>query len=273
MKVVDFLLAIAILVGNGPAFGEPSVSTFPHELVGDIDKARFNEPSGICWHSERRTLFVVGDEGDICEIKTDGTLIKQKRIRKADFEGIMHDPSTGLLYIAIEGKESIIEISPETFEVKREFTLPRSINGKTVMASGAQGIEAITFVPDSDHPEGGLFWVANQAFDLDDPHDISAIFQVELPLRSKKGTPKILRYIAPSIIDLSGLYHDKRTGNLLVISDKTDTIMEYTIEGDLVKAYTFPGKNQEGITVDTDGFMYVAQDSGGILKLKWHRAP
>ena len=39
------------------------------------------------------------------------------------------------------------------------------------------------------------------------------------------------------------------------------------------RAYAFPGDNQEGITADPNGFLYIAQDSGGILKLKWLREP
>ena len=102
------LLSVTFLIGCraifGPQAASPSIA-FPYQYVGNIDKAGFNEPSGICWHSQRESLFVVGDEGDICEIKTDGTLIMQKRIRPGDFEGITHDPSSGLLYIAVEGTD------------------------------------------------------------------------------------------------------------------------------------------------------------------------
>ena len=248
----------------------PSV-VFPCQWAGNIDKTGFNEPSGICWHSQRKTLFVVGDEGDICEITTDGTPIRQKRIRHADFEGITHDPSTGLLYIAVEGAEAIIEIDPETFVVLREFSIPRSIGDGTVMKAGGQGIEAITFVPDPEHSEGGTFCVANQAFSLTDQHDISAVFQVELPLRSKDGEPKLLGYFIPGVIDLSGLYYDRHEDHLFVVSDSTNVILEYSREHNLVQEYAFPGDNQEGITVDESGFMYIAQDSGGIIKLKWLR--
>ncbi len=38
--------------------------------------------------------------------------VKQKRICDADFEGITCDPATGLLYIAVEGEEKIIEMDP-----------------------------------------------------------------------------------------------------------------------------------------------------------------
>ena len=274
MLISISLLTMIFLAGCGtfcgPQAGPPSI-VFPYQWVGNIDKAAFNEPSGICWHSLRETLFVVGDEGDICEIKTDGTMIKQKRIRHVDFEGITHDPLTGMLYIAVEGSESIIEINPETFEVLRDFSIPRILDGKTVLKAGGQGIEAITFVPDSQHPQGGVFFVANQAFGLTDKHDISAVFRVELPIRSNTGTPKLLGYFAPQVIDLSGLYYDPRSKHIFVISDATNTILEYSRNYVLVGAHAFPGDNQEGITMDDDGFVYIAQDSGGVIKLKWLR--
>ena len=244
---------------------------FPNRWGDFLDKTGLSEPSGICWHSQRGTLFVVGDAGDVCEIRKDGTPVKQKRVRDADFEGITHDPATGRLYIAIENPESVIEVDAETLEVLREFSIPRKYGGATVFKKGGQGIEAITFVPDAGHPQGGLFYITNQVFDLEDDEDISAILEVELPLRGDTGSPRILGYLAPGIIDLSGLYHDSESGHLFVISDAANMLLEYSRERALVKWYAFPGDNQEGITVDDEGFIYIAQDSGGILKLEWLR--
>lgn len=73
--------------------------------TGNIDRVGFKEPSGICFHPARETLFVVGDRGHVGEMQTDGTLVRERRIRKADFEGITCNPGTGLLYIAVEGEE------------------------------------------------------------------------------------------------------------------------------------------------------------------------
>jgi hypothetical protein len=274
LKIVKLSVMFMIILpfGCNTVPHQQSVSPsiiFPYKWLGNIDKIKFNEPSGICWHSQRKTLFVVGDQGDICEIKPDGTLISQKRIRSADFEGITHDPSTGLLYIAVEGEESIIELNPETLEVLREFSLPRKFDDKVVMKSGGQGIEALTFVPDMAHPEGGTFCVANQSFSPNDEDDISAIFVVELPLRSKTGEPKLLNYFNPGIIDVSGLYYSHLDGHVFVISDACNIILEYSPTYKLLKEFAFPGKDQEGIAVDDNGFMYIAQDSGGIIKLKW----
>jgi len=244
---------------------------FPNEWVGDIDKSGLNEPSGICWHASRRTLFLVGDEGDVCEMTADGVPIKQKRIRAADFEGVTYDPATGLVYVVIEEAESVLEIDPKTLEALREFTLPRDFQGKTLLRAGGEGIEAMTFVPDSKHPEGGVFYVANQAFTLSDEHDISAVFLVELPLRTRVGEPRITGYFSPGIIDLSGLHYDPATDHILLISDATNLLLEYSRNHRLLNVYAFPGDNQEGVTVDSEGYIYIAQDSGGIIKLRWLR--
>jgi uncharacterized protein YjiK len=244
----------------------------PNEWIGDIDKAGFAEPSGICWHPQRRTLFVAGDEGDLCEMATDGAVVKEKKIREgADFEGITYDPATGLLYVAIEEAESVLEIHPETFEVLREFALPRDFRGRTLLKAGGEGIEGITFVPDPGHPQGGTFWVANQAFTLSNEQDISAIFQVELPLRTRTGDVRITGYFEPGIIDLSALHYDPKTDRILAVSDATNVILEYSRSRQLLSVQAFPGDNQEGVTVDSDGFLYIAQDTGGIIKLKWLR--
>lgn len=269
-----FLTAIA---GTASAGSESSRSdpgpavVFPADWNDDIDRSGFNEPSGICFHNERGTLFVVGDEGDVGEFETDGTLIKARRVRKADFEGITHDPSSGRLYVAVEGEEAILELDPDSLKVLREFDIPRSFKGRKVMKKGGQGIEAITFVVNPDHPEGGTFYVANQSFDLDDEKDLSALFELHVPIRSGEGEVEILRFFEPGVIDLAGLFHDRPSGHLFVVSDATNSLFEISPDHQVVGAWAFPGNDQEGIAADADGNFYLAQDSGGIIKLKWNR--
>lgn len=247
---------------------------FPHEWMGNIDRVEFNEPSGLTFHPGRGTVFAVGDNGDLCEIETDGTLVKQRKVRPADFEGITSVPSTGLLYVAIEGADSILEVDPEDFQVRREFAIGRTAEGKLVLDAGGQGIEGIAFVPDESHPEGGTFFVANQSFELGDTEDLSAIFEVELPLRSSRSEAprgEILRYFTLGVMDLSGLHYDRVNDRLLIISDATNTFFETSRAGEILRSYAFPGDNQEGITLDGDGYIYIAQDSGGIVKARWNR--
>lgn len=249
---------------------------FPYEWFGNIDKIKFKEPSGIFFHLKSGTLFVVGDLGDFCEIQTDGTLVRQKHIRDADFEGITYVPATGLLYIVVEGDDKILEVDPEKLEVLREFTVPRSFQGKVLIKKGGQGLESIVFVPDAEHPEGGTFFITNQAFDFKDPEELSAVFQVELPLKSAAAADnnleaKILRYFSLGVIDLSAIHYDSASNLLYIVSDATNTLFEVTLAGKIVKFYAFPENDQEGITLDRENYMYIAQDTGGIIKIKWIR--
>ena len=147
---VAFLLVGVCALVSGCADGgrcaarEPVRVVLRYEWLGDIDEEGFREPSGIVFDGTRGTLFVIGDEGDICEMTTDGQMLRQKALRPgADLEGLARVPETALLYVAVEGDEKILEVDPGTFEVKREFAIPRTFRGTELFKPGGQGIEGI----------------------------------------------------------------------------------------------------------------------------------
>ena len=72
-------------------------------------------------------------------------------------------------------------------------------------------------------------------------------------------------------IDLCGLYYDQGSDRLYAISGVGNTLFELTKDGKILAASILPGDTQEGIAVDKAGFLYIAQDSGGIVKVKWER--
>jgi len=273
VALVLMLGAAAAAVATGLPC-EPRDMVLAYEYVGDIDQIGFNEPSGIVYHTGRGTLFVVGDAGDLCEIKTDGALVKQAHIRDADFEGVTFDPATGLLYVAIEGEEQILEVDPDTLAVLREFPIDRQLEGVEILKSGGQGLEGITFVPDPSHPEGGTFFVSNQGFEFSPAADPSVIVQVVAPLKtgSERVMPaRIVRALHVGVIDIAGFHYDAASGHIYIVSDSTNTLFEIAMDGEVLRGWAFPGDNQEGIAMDPQGFIYIAQDSGGILKLEWNR--
>ena len=282
MKLVQVLVLAGIILASASALPAEAVAPhailFDYEWVGDIDRIEFNEPSGIVYHTGRGTLFVVGDAGDLCEIKTDGALVKQARLRSewpgSDFEGVTFDPATGLVYIAVEGAEQILEVNPDTFEVLREFTIDREFEGVEILKRGGQGIEGITFIPDPAHPEGGTFYLSNQGFEFFPAEDPSVIVEVVAPLRTssdKEAPAKIVRALHVGVPDIAGFDYDAATGHMFIVSDGANALFEITCDGEVLRGWAFPGDNQEGITCDADWNVYIAQDSGGILKLKWKR--
>jgi uncharacterized protein YjiK len=268
------LLALSFLLAgcSAPKFA-PSIR-FPYLWLdvqgfgGDIDRQNFPEPSGIVYHPQRNTLFVVSDEGWVAEIQKDGTPVAKYRVI-GDLEGITLDPETGLLYIAVEGVDVILEFDPEGGEVTRRFPINREFQGNPNFLEKQvdrydNGIESIAFVPDSKHPEGGTFYVGNQ-------WDPSMIMEVLVPLKSSRSgeaEAKIIRVLPFKMDDPAAMYYDPETGLLNVVSDADNILVEITLSGRLVRQYAFLGDEQEGICLDDEGNLYIAQDIGKIIKVK-----
>jgi len=57
-------------------------------------------------------------------------------------------------------------------------------------------------------------------------------------------------------------------GLLNIVSDADNILVEITLSGKLINEYAFLGNDQEGLAKDDEGFLYIAQDSGGIIKVK-----
>jgi uncharacterized protein YjiK len=211
---------------------------------------------------------VVSDEGEISEIETDGTPLYRESL-PGDLEGITVDPFSGYLYVLAEGEDQILEFDPVTKSVLRTFPICREYKGdpnflQKQTRTFDNGCECIAFVPDDAHLEGGAFYVGNQ-------WDPSCILELLVPLRSSSSgneEAKIVRELPVRMDDPAAMYFDSETGRLNVVSDADNILFELTRDGRVVAEFAFPGDNQEGITKDDQGILYIAQDSGGILKVK-----
>ena len=242
----------------------------PYNWIGSITKTQIAEPSGITYHPIRRSLFVADDSGSVHEVSLEGRLIQSKGLNERDIEGITVDPNTGLLYAAVEDDEAILELEPENLNLQREFRIGRSFKGEQLLKKGGMGIEAIAFVPDASHPEGGTFWVGNQTFSLKEKDEPSVVCEVVVPLRSttaKQTDGTIIHAYKMNFIDISGLAYDAQGDFLVLISDTTNLLVELKREGTILSQYLLPGDEQEGIVLDGLGYMYIAQENGKIIKL------
>lgn len=235
---------------------------------GDIDQSDLSEPSGIVYHRQRDTLFAVSDDGVIAEFKRDGTPVARYRIG-GDLEAATIVPETGLVYVAVEGEDIILEFDPVGGEVTRRFPINRTFNGdpnflKKQTDEFDNGIESMTFVPDPQHPEGGTFYVGNQ-------WNPSMIMEVLVPLKSSRALEaeaRIIRVLPFEMDDPAAMYYDPEKRLLNVVSDADNILVEITLNGKLVRQYAFVGNDQEGVCVDDEGFLYITQDTGEVIKVK-----
>jgi uncharacterized protein YjiK len=283
MKTKLFLWSVLILSVFLVSFHSCSLEkrsptiAFPYEWLdrpgfgGDIDQQGIVEPSGICFHPHRKTLFVVSDEGELFEIETDGTPVSNVVIPPGglDLEDVTVHPETGLLYLVVEGDDVILEFDPDKKAVTRTFPLNREYNGNPNFLQKQEeeydnGIESIAFVLDGNHPEGGTFYIGNQ-------YDPSCIMEVLIPIKSSKAKTakaRIFRVLPFELKDPAAMYYDPKTGLLNVVNDADNILVELTLDGKMVKEYAFLGDKQEGIAWDDDGDLYIAQDSGGIIRVR-----
>lgn len=267
--LVYFLVTVERTVTKRTAASRPVA--LPYHWLGNISRAGIAEPSGITHHPMRRSLFVADDSGSIWEIDaTDGGLVQSKGVNGRDLEGVTVNPATGMLYVAVEDEEAILEIDPGTLAVRREFEITRDFEGRQLLKKGGMGIEAIVFVPDASHREGGTFWVGNQSFSLKPQGEPSVVCEVVVPLRSsqaRKAVGTIVRFYEMDFIDISGLAYDGRADCLVLISDTTNLLVELKQDGTVLSRYLLPGDEQEGVVLDGLGYLYIAQESGEIIKL------
>ena len=241
------------------------------EPMGNIPGVDFEEASGIAFHPTRKTLFVVTDEGDVGELRTDGTLIQRRHLLYEDFEGITCNPSTGLLYIVIEGRDNVLEVDSDGLVIRREFGLAREHDGEKLFESQGNGLEGIAFVPDPKHPDGGTFFLVNRSSRAGDDDDPPLILEYELPLSSRathKLEGSIKSHVRIDIEELSGLHYDAESKMLYAVSDDDDRLFRMTRDGEVLAVISLSVKSPEGIAFDDRGYLYVARDPGGIVRMR-----
>ncbi len=262
------LLSLCSRPKHAPTIRFPYLWLGVQGFGGDIDQSDLTEPSGIAYHRQRDTLFAVSDDGVIAEFKRDGTPVARYRIG-GDLEAVTIVPETGLVYVAVEGDDVILEFDPVGGEVTRRFPINRTFNGdpnflKKQTDEFDNGIESMTFVPDPDHPEGGTFYVGNQ-------WNPSVIMEVLVPLKSSRvleEEARIIRVLPFKMDDPAAMYYDPEKRLLNVVSDADNILVEITLDGKLVRQYAFVGNDQEGVCVDDEGFLYITQDTGEVIKVK-----
>ena len=246
----------------------------PFERIGaaaDQPAIDFPESSGLTYHPLRKTLFTVSDDGHVGEYRTDGTLVQRRHLLFEDFEGITCHSQTGLLYIAIEGRDNVLEVDPDGLVIRREYDLDRVFKGRKLYQLGGDGIEGIAFVPDPAHPEGGTFFVLNRSShpkDLDDP---PLVLEFELPVSSTSNDEleaPILSYTLLQVTDLSGLHYHAPTNRFYAVSDDNKLLLELSRTGEILNVHELPAEDPEGIAMDDAGILYIAQDSEGIVKFR-----
>ncbi len=207
------------------------------------------EPSGMTWRGATDTFFVVGEEGDLIEIDRRGRLVRGARLG-GDLEAVTMGPFGGVLYVADEEKDRILEVNVQDLKVVRRYELdwsrvePRPEEGKG-------NLEGLCWLPGAGG-EGRLF-----AVNQDEP---AMLMEIALePGGERDGRARIVRATELPVPDLAemALAADGRT--MLAFSNKLNELFEVNPEGAIGRRWHLPGREQEAIAQPADGSLYVAE--------------
>ncbi|MCY2928637.1 MAG: esterase-like activity of phytase family protein [Planctomycetota bacterium] len=210
------------------------------------------ETSGVVWHSRVQKLFLVSDGGTVSSMNADGTGVTNWSVG-GDLEGItVARPQSDLVYLGVEHPDSIREFNIATGQVTRTFDLTPWMTGPD-----NSGLEALTFVPDAGNPEGGLFYAGLQA--------TGQIFAFQLPILSSTTSTAVthVRTIPAldGVSDISDMYYQAGQGVLYAIYDTANLLRAMTPDGTLVKEWSIPGSDQEGLALQGSD-LYIGEDYG-----------
>lgn len=250
------LLALAAFLAITPAGSSAgAIEPFPADLPGVEIGGNLPlpfEPSGAVWHPTLDRLFVVDDGGTVVSMDVNGVILEQWEL-SGDLEGVcVADPSTPDLYIVVEFPYAILRLDTQTGMVQ-SFSLDAFFSGDE-----QRGLEALTFVPDTGNPQGGLFYVGLQ--------EDGKIYVMELPIVSGSPTDIFLVDVltpVPGLTDLSGLHYNAENDLLYAVFDGANLLLALDTSGALIHEWILPGNDQEGVAI-RGCELFIAEDDSEV---------
>lgn len=249
------LLPLDFLFVLGAYAADPWPGPLPGTEIGQGLPAAY-EPSGGAWHRRLNKFFTVSDSGIVSAMNPDGSGIVNWSV-PGDLEGVaVADPASNFIYIGVEHPDSIREFNIVTGLVTRTFVLTAWMQGPD-----NSGLEALEFIPDPNHPEGGLFYAGLQ--------NDGRIYEFSLPIRSSATATSVtfMGTITPVTgrTDISGLDYDREHQILYAVFDDANDLRAMRSDGTFVGEWVLPGNDQEGIAI-RECELFVAEDSGKVWR-------
>ena len=224
--------------------------------------AKIPEASGICYVQKSNSLFVVNDEGTLYKLNKKGKILRKIYLGKYDLEGITYDSKNDKLLLVVEDLATILVVNSDSLEIEKMIKIKRKYNKVTVLKkSKGSGLEAIAIDYNGD------IYVSNQSritYKKKLKENASVIVKIN-GLNKKKA--KIKEVYNHGYIDIAGMVF--YNGYLYMTSDHDNLLIKYDMEKNkTIKKIKLPKSAQEGICFDDDGYIYIADDNGRILRYK-----
>ena len=219
--------------------GMPVQGSYTRTVFG----SEVNELSGLCFSKDKDFIWGVGDEGALYRFGFDMSVSTQWT-HEADMEDVTIDPTTGDLYVAIEGEQKIYQIyAPGYTTYRTMFYIQDAVDANI----GNDGLEGIAYYKDN------MFYVGAQ----------NGATLWKYNLNGTKIWKKQLGTIATGIQEVGGLCYDPLRDELWVTDSEAFKLFVFDGEVTRLKAIydiSFVG-NPESVLVDhAHGCVWVGDD-------------
>ena len=253
------LTFVAVLLLSASAL--PALQKKPAKFLGQPDRFTdigVREPSGVAYDTRTKHLFVVGDEGSLVELDKNARVFKTRDV-KGNLEDLAVHTPTGNLLLLSEKKSELILYDPARGQELRRWKMSR---GKLLGEEHGEknaGFEGLAFREDRTREGGGIFYLLHQSMpemligltlDLDAPSGPLKASVVSRFILTEKNT-KAAAYV-PSL------------DRLLVLSGKKGIVV-LRMDGTAEAEIKLGGDQPEGMCLDGDGNLWVAEDRGKEL--------
>jgi uncharacterized protein YjiK len=255
--------AIASVISAARGHSDDKATRRGHNALGEAQRISgfgVKEPSGIAYHSQLERLYVVGDEGSLAELDLQGKRLQTFRIEE-QIEDVAVSPSGSLVLLSEKRSELIFYDPASQKELKRFKVDAAAVLGEPP-TDPAQGFEGLAFRPDPAQPGGGLYYLAHQH----SPASVVALaFDPNTAPQTLGAAQVVTRWLLSTYKDLTAITYAPTVDRLLVISDAADRLLVVRPDGSVEVELPLPGQQQEGIALDPEGTLWVADDKDKSL--------
>lgn len=240
--------------------------------------------SGLTFNAETGTLFtVVNRPPEIVELSPDGAVLRRIRLRgAADTEGIAH--VAGNRFIVVDEKKNRfiwIDIDPEASEIDIGAAPFFTLDIETFSNMGLEGVSW-------DQRNSNLILTKEMW-----PIKVLIVSGLDKAMEGE-GLGITVKEWHPDLItghasgDLSSVTVHDPTGNIVLLSDLTSVVTEYSPEGEAISLLPLWGgwsglresiPQAEGVAIGPDGAIYIVSEPNLFYrferkeKASWAKAP
>lgn len=218
--------------------------------ASEVYEVDVEEISGLCLDADKSALISCGDQGLVKRISFEGET-SEILVYPADMEGLTLHPTTGDLYLAIEGRQEVARLAAPAYDTyETVFKVQEAIDGN--YRNG--GLEAVEYFKDD------MLFVGSQT-------------EANLWQYKVDGTLVSKISLSDFATEIAGLCYEPEADLLWVTDSNQAKIFLCTTEGVLLETYDVPFiENLESICVDRErGCVWVAsdEDSPKLYKLSF----